>query len=110
MGTESLEERLASASTPDDVLAVLGRRRVLFYDAVFVAIALGLSGLTTYLLVAVAAGWKGPWVLGWTLALIPLSAFSSMGAVSAVRRRITGTTRPPSKRAARVFERLNENL
>jgi hypothetical protein len=110
VGTDTLEDGLASARTSDDVLSSLGSRRVRFYDVALVAVALGFSGVTAYLLVAVAAGWKGPWVLGWTLALIPLSAFSGMAAVSALHRRVTGKTRPPSKRMVHIYERLNDNI
>lgn len=106
----SLDDRLAAASTPDDVLAILGKRRVLFYDLVLSAVALSLSAITVYLVVAVAAGWKGPWVLGWTLPLLPLSLFAGLAAASAMRRRITGKTGPPSRRMARIYERLNKNI
>ena len=109
-GANSLGDRLASASTPDDVLAILGNRRAVFYDLVITALALSLSAVTVYLIVAVAAGWKGPWVLGWTLPLLPLSLFASLAAASALQRRLAGKTGPPSRRMARMYERLNKNI
>jgi hypothetical protein len=108
--TRPLQDRLASARTPVKALAVLGRRRVLFYDLVLTVVALSLSTLTAYLFISVVMGSKGPWVLGWTLALLPLSLFADLAAVAAMRRRFTGKTRPPSKRMARIYDRLNSNI
>jgi hypothetical protein len=109
-GTRRFQDRLASAGTSDEALAILGRRRVLFFDLVLTAIALSFSALTCYFFVSVVMGWNGPWVLGWTLGLLPLSLFADLAAVSAMRRRITGRTRPPSKRMARIYDRLNSNI
>ena len=58
-----IRERLAEANTRDDVLTILGRRRLVGYAVGLGAVALAAAVEIAYLVVEVASGSKSAWVL-----------------------------------------------
>jgi hypothetical protein len=79
------------------------------YSLAFAAIALGLLGASVYLVLAAALGWRGPWIIGWLCATLPLFLYLGSISYADIYRRITG--RPPAMRTfQRVIDRLTSDI
>ena len=100
---------LTAARTPDEVQAILGKRSLATYSVVFLLLALGCLAASLYLVLAVALGADGVWMLGWLLA--PLSLFLFFGSISYgdLYQRVTGR-RPQMRTFARALDVLNRNV
>jgi hypothetical protein len=105
----TLRERLAATRTPEEAEAVLGRRRMAAYSLTFAVTALGLLGVSVYLVMAAALGWRGPWIIGWLCATLPLFLYVGSISYADIYRRITG--RPHAMRTfQRVIDRLTSDI
>jgi hypothetical protein len=105
----TLRKRLAATRTPEDDEAVLGRRRMAAYGLAFVVIALGLLGVSVYLVLAAALGWRGPWISLWLFASLPLFLLIAPVSYAVIYRCVTGR-RPPMRTAQRVINRLESEI
>jgi hypothetical protein len=103
-----LRERLAETRTPEQALAVLGRRRVAAYSAAFSAVAVGLLGVNVYLVLAAVLGWKGWWIVLWMSGTLPLALFACAISYADLYRRMTGR-RPAMRTFGRVLHRLTSS-
>jgi hypothetical protein len=86
----TLEGRLAASRDADEVRAILGRRRLATYSAVFLATSLALLGVSTYLVVATILGWQGLWFIGWLVPLLFLLFFVGSISYGDIYQRVTG--------------------
>jgi hypothetical protein len=105
----TLRERLAATRTLGEAEAVLGRRRTAAYSLTSAVIALGLLGVSVYLVLAAALGWKGPWIILWLSPTVPLLLYVGSISYADIYRRITGR-RPPMRTFQRVIERLMSDM
>jgi hypothetical protein len=105
----TLRERLAATRTPEEAEAVFGRRRLAAYGLAFVVIALGLLGISVYLVLAAALGWQGPWIILWLFPTLPLLLYVGSVSYAVIYRRFTGR-RPPMRTVGRVIDRLESDI
>ncbi len=90
MRDEPLRERLAEAKDHDDVVRILGKRRMFAYAVAAVVLGLAATGWVVFLIVAVATRARS----GWTLLLLPpillVIGFSALFSYASVHLLATG--------------------
>jgi hypothetical protein len=106
---QSLNERLASARSADEVREILGTQRVGMYSVIFATITLGSFAVCAYLVVAVTAGSQGIWVLGWLLPPLFLLLFFGSISYADIYQRVTGRS-PKTRGFIGLLDRLNTNI
>jgi hypothetical protein len=105
----TLRERLAATRTLEEAETVFGQRRMAAYGFAFVVIAFGLLGVSVYLVLAAALGWRGPWIILWLFATLPLFLYVGSVSYAVIYRRVTGR-RPAMRTVQRVIDRLTSDI
>jgi hypothetical protein len=102
-----LQERLAGAKDREEVLRILGRRRIFTYALGSFALGLGAAGCGIYLIISVATGARS----GWTLLALPvfllIVGFSAPFAYAGFYTVATGRRWSGGDVMEKVFGRLN---
>ena len=107
---EPLMEQLSAARTPEEARSILGQRRINGYMAVVHALTVAFAVVTLYLVVAIAIGSKGLWVMGWVLPLAFLALFSGSISYGDIYWRVKGHRPPRTPLFIRLLDRLNRNI
>jgi hypothetical protein len=106
----TINERLAAAGDRDEVMQILGRRRLLRYTLGFLAVAMACGGYGVYLIFEVALGRTTVWTLAALPACIAAAAFFGVVGYGMAYAVATGRRPPNAGRIGRFFARLNSNL
>jgi hypothetical protein len=107
--SEPLMERLSAARAPEEARAILGQRCINGYASICHALTALFSGISLYLVVGIATGTKGLWVVGWLLPLLFLALFCGSISYGDIYWRIKGH-RPRTPFFIRSLGRLNRNI
>jgi hypothetical protein len=108
--SEPLMERLADVRTPEEARAILGQRRINTYALIGHCLTVAFAGITLYLLVGMATGSQGLWVIGWMLPLAFLALFFGSFSYGDIYWRVKGHRPAKPPMFIRVLDRLNRNI
>jgi hypothetical protein len=106
----TIRERLAAAHDRDEVVRILGKRRLVAYPAGFFAVALAATGYSVYVIVEVASRKSCVWMLAALPAFVAIIAFCGSIAYAGVYFVATGRRWPRADMLERIARRLNSRV